>query len=96
MNTRITTGAQNTVHVLNQLLFGMLIVDMSAVKLPGKAKQDNLPLECGQPIDAGGVSLPSKCLVKLAASARCFQLPSVLSPFPLTIKPRWFHAILLY
>jgi hypothetical protein len=31
----------------------MLIVDMSAVKLPGKPKQDNLPPECGQPIDVG-------------------------------------------
>jgi hypothetical protein len=29
----------------------MLIVDMSAVKLPGEAKQSNLPAECGQPID---------------------------------------------
>jgi hypothetical protein len=27
--------------------------DMSKVKLPGKAKQNNLPPECGQPIDAG-------------------------------------------
>jgi hypothetical protein len=32
----------------------MLIVDMSAVKLTGEAKQNNLPPECGQPIDAGG------------------------------------------
>jgi hypothetical protein len=32
----------------------MLIFDMSAVKLPGEAKQDNLPPECGQPIDVGG------------------------------------------
>jgi hypothetical protein len=31
----------------------MLIVDMSAVKLPGEAKQNDLPPECGQPIDAG-------------------------------------------
>jgi hypothetical protein len=28
--------------------------DMSAVKLPGEAEQNNLPPECGQPIDAGG------------------------------------------
>jgi hypothetical protein len=27
---------------------------MSEVKLPGEAKQNNLPLEYGQPIDAGG------------------------------------------
>jgi hypothetical protein len=30
----------------------MLIVDMSAVKLPGEVKQ-NLPPECGQPIGTG-------------------------------------------
>jgi hypothetical protein len=33
------------------LLFGMLIVDVSEVKLPGEAKQNNLAPECGQPID---------------------------------------------
>jgi hypothetical protein len=33
----------------------MLIVDMSAVKLPGEAKQNNIPPECGQLIDAGHV-----------------------------------------
>jgi hypothetical protein len=32
----------------------MLIFDMNAVELPGvDAKQNNLPPECGQPIDAG-------------------------------------------
>jgi hypothetical protein len=31
----------------------MLIVDMNAVKLPSEAKQNNLPPECGQPIDVG-------------------------------------------
>jgi hypothetical protein len=31
----------------------MLIVDMSEVKLPGEARQNNLPPECGQPIDVG-------------------------------------------
>jgi hypothetical protein len=31
----------------------MLIIDMSAVKLPGDAKLNNLPPKCGQPIDAG-------------------------------------------
>jgi hypothetical protein len=31
----------------------MLIVDRSAVKLPGEAKQNNPPHECGQLIDAG-------------------------------------------
>jgi hypothetical protein len=30
----------------------MLIVDMSEVKLPGEAKQNNLPPEREQPIDA--------------------------------------------
>jgi hypothetical protein len=35
------------------LKYGMLIIDLSAVKLPGKAKQNNLPPECGQPIDMG-------------------------------------------
>jgi hypothetical protein len=29
----------------------MLIVDASEVKLPGEAKQNNLPPKCGQPID---------------------------------------------
>jgi hypothetical protein len=37
----------------------MLIVDMSAVKLSGKAKQNNLPPKYGQPIDAGGIPLLS-------------------------------------
>jgi hypothetical protein len=31
----------------------MLIVDMSVVKLPRVAQQNNLPPECGQPIGAG-------------------------------------------
>jgi hypothetical protein len=31
----------------------MLIIDMSEIKLPGEAKLNNLPPECGQPIDAG-------------------------------------------
>jgi hypothetical protein len=31
----------------------MLIVDVSEVKLPGEAKPNNPPPECGQPIDAG-------------------------------------------
>jgi hypothetical protein len=38
----------------------MLIVDMSEVKLPGEANQNNLPPECGQPIDAGGVALNAR------------------------------------
>jgi hypothetical protein len=51
MNIQIMTGALNT--ILNQLQFGMLIVDVRAVKLPGKVKQ-NLPPKYGQPIDVGG------------------------------------------
>jgi hypothetical protein len=35
--------------ILNQL--GILIMDMSAVKLPGEAKQNDLPPKCGQPFD---------------------------------------------
>jgi hypothetical protein len=31
----------------------MLIIDVSEVKLPGEAKQYNLPPECGQPIGVG-------------------------------------------
>jgi hypothetical protein len=31
----------------------MLIIDMSAIKLPGEVKQNNQPLKCGQPTDAG-------------------------------------------
>jgi hypothetical protein len=31
----------------------MLIIDMSAVKLPDEAKQNNLPPECGQPFAIG-------------------------------------------
>jgi hypothetical protein len=30
----------------------VLIVDVSEVKLPGEAKLNNLPPECGEPIDA--------------------------------------------
>jgi hypothetical protein len=32
----------------------------SAVKLPGEAKQNNRPPECGQPIDAGDLLGVSK------------------------------------
>jgi hypothetical protein len=32
-------------------------VDMSAVKLAGEAKQNNLPPECGQTIDASAIAL---------------------------------------
>jgi hypothetical protein len=31
----------------------MLIIDVSEVKLTGEVKQNNLLLECGQPIDGG-------------------------------------------
>jgi hypothetical protein len=33
--------------------FGMLIIDVIAVKLTVEAKQNNQPPECGQPIDVG-------------------------------------------
>jgi hypothetical protein len=33
------------------IIFGMLIVDMSAGKLPSEAKQNNIPPKCGQIID---------------------------------------------
>jgi hypothetical protein len=38
----------------NPLYFGMLIVDVSEVKLPGEGKQNNLPPESGQPSDGCG------------------------------------------
>jgi hypothetical protein len=37
----------------NPLLFGMLTIDVSEVKLPDEAKQNILPPECEQPIDGG-------------------------------------------
>jgi hypothetical protein len=40
----------------------MLIADVSEVKLPGEAKQNNLPPECGQPID--GVMAPVNAIYK--------------------------------
>jgi hypothetical protein len=55
-------SARNT--VLNQLKFGMLIVVMSAAKLPGEVKQNNPPPKCRQPIVAGGSSIRSS-LVRL-------------------------------
>jgi hypothetical protein len=39
----------------NPLWFGTLIVDVSGVRLPGEAKQNNLPPESGQPTDGGGL-----------------------------------------
>jgi hypothetical protein len=42
----------------------MLIVDVSAFKLP-EAKQNNLPPECGQPIDAGELELNGKSHFKI-------------------------------
>jgi hypothetical protein len=39
----------------------MLIIDVSEVKLTEEAKQNNLPPECGQPIDGGQVWGPSRC-----------------------------------
>jgi hypothetical protein len=45
------TSARHT--VINQLQFGMLIVDVSEVKFPGEAKRYNLPPDCVQSIDVG-------------------------------------------
>jgi hypothetical protein len=33
------------------ILFEFGIIDVSEVKLPGEAKQNNLPPECGKPIE---------------------------------------------
>jgi hypothetical protein len=46
------------VHFLHSTQSALICYDdrqvaMSAVKLPGEVKQNNLPPECGQPIDAG-------------------------------------------
>jgi hypothetical protein len=40
----------------------MLINDMSAAKLPGEMKQNNLPPECGQPIDVGDTQMKFKII----------------------------------
>jgi hypothetical protein len=41
-------------RVHSSVAVGMLIIDVSEVKLPVEAKQNNLPPECGQPIDSFG------------------------------------------
>jgi hypothetical protein len=41
------TTAQNTVPRYLLIWYIVLIVDMSAVKLPVEVKQNNLPPECG-------------------------------------------------
>jgi hypothetical protein len=47
----LTNTDKCTEHsVLNQFKFGMMIVDMSAVKLPGEVKQNNMPR-----VDADGI-----------------------------------------
>jgi hypothetical protein len=56
----------------------MLTIDVSEVKLPGEAKQNNLPPECGQPIDDGGSMLSNFPLVSQ-------NIPSYQALFP--IKP---------
>jgi hypothetical protein len=46
------------------ILFNLVcrsIVDMSEVKLPGKVQQNNLPPECGQPINEGAYMLINIC-----------------------------------
>jgi hypothetical protein len=44
-------------NVMNSQMTSAWNTIMSAVKLPGKVKQNNLPPECGQPIDVGEYSL---------------------------------------
>jgi hypothetical protein len=54
----------------------MLIVDMSEVKLPGEAKQNNLLLECGQPIDGGGNAQSDTGSIELSLfTLTCYRLP---------------------
>jgi hypothetical protein len=38
----------------------MLIVDITAVNLPGEVKENNLPPECGKLIDAGDIIYKAK------------------------------------
>jgi hypothetical protein len=45
----------------------MSFVDVSEVKLPGEAKQNNLPPECGQPIDG----------VEMVSINTCHLIPKV-------------------
>jgi hypothetical protein len=58
----------------------MLTIDMSAVKIPGKAKQNNLPPECEQPINAGGVATS---MVDIAS----LRLVEHKLPHPLLVYP---------
>jgi hypothetical protein len=62
----------------------MLIIDMTAVKLPGEAKQKNLPPECGQPIAVGDkekecTSLQVLKMDVLFCRTMVFSLPYILS-----------------
>jgi hypothetical protein len=54
----------------------MLIVDMSVAQLSGEAKQNNLPPECGQPIDAGELRTTHK---------RARVMPEVNLPPPVVV-----------
>jgi hypothetical protein len=55
----------------------MLIVDVSAIKLPGEAKQNNLPPECGQPID--GVDFSCCAFEWRKAGCKCTGTPHFVS-----------------
>jgi hypothetical protein len=44
-------------NFMQKLNYSLVIVDMSEVELPGKAKQNHLPPKCGQLIDGGGTTL---------------------------------------
>jgi hypothetical protein len=45
--------------------FNLVCWSLSAVKLPGEAKQNNLPPEYGQPIDAGDIISPQQIFSQL-------------------------------
>jgi hypothetical protein len=59
MNSRtMTSSAQNTA-LINQLWFGiMLITDIECNQTPRWGETNNLPPECGQPIDVGVTAAP--------------------------------------
>jgi hypothetical protein len=76
----------------------MLIVDVSAVNLPGRAKQNNLPHKCGQPIESGEyniVKVPMEIMMLLSNQnvihihgARAFQVaaPRLWNALPLSVR----------
>jgi hypothetical protein len=57
----------------------MLIVDKSEVKLPGEAKQNNLPPECGRPIDGASKTKAWKTLSR-RDKPESLQMWDVINP----------------